>query len=227
MNSYQLIGQLITLVEEFDNGRKQEVSITLENFTGFLNTRITKNPQSGAQGDLRFGDQEPSAVSGAYQLDNNIARLFVYMSRYAKSYIKKALHQTLLGSAEEFTCLAVLLTHTSLSKTELMQLNLLERTSGTEIINRLLTNRLVEQWDDVKDKRSKRIAITEKGKELLYLVFADMDHVGKMVTGKLTISEKFTLQYLLQQLEDFHYEIYSNKQVTDKADMIKYTGQLL
>jgi DNA-binding MarR family transcriptional regulator len=224
MTSYQLISQLIHLVEDFDTARKKDEDITLDKFTTFLNTRVTPQQEKCSEKDIRFGDQESDALSGAYQIDNNIARLFVYMSRYAKFYIKKALHQTRLGSAEEFTCLAILLSHSSLSKTELIQLNLLEKASGTEIINRLLTNKLIKQWDDIKDKRSKRIAITEEGKKLLHLVFEDMNHVGKMVAGNLTTPEKLTLQQLLQQLENFHYDIYSNKQIAAKEDMIKYTG---
>ncbi len=222
MNNYQLINQLINLVEEFDHSCRREEPLTLQNFTGFLNAKLIAENNVAAESDIRFGDKASETLQNAYQLDNNIARLFVYMSRYAKSYIKKTLHNTALASAEDFTCLAVLLTHSSLSKTELIQLNLLEKTSGTEVVNRLLTNGLVKQWDDQTDKRSKRLAITEKGKELLYFVFSDMNHVGKMITGKLSLPEKFALQYLLQQLENFHYDIYTNKSIADKADLINW-----
>ncbi|RZK55603.1 MAG: hypothetical protein EOO91_13790 [Pedobacter sp.] len=122
-----------------------------------------------------------------------------------KSYIKKTLAGTSLASAEDFTSLAILMTHSSLSKTELLQLNLLEKTSGTEVINRLLANGLAIQWDDQSDRRTKRIAITEKGRQLLYPLFSDMGNVGNLITGKLSLPEKITLQYLLQQLENFHY----------------------
>ena len=222
MNSFQLISQLVTLVEEFEQNNNQ--SLSLENFSGFLNSRLVNEENSTANIDIRFGTQQPEAQEMAYQLDNNIARLFIYMSRYAKSYIKKALLHTSLATAEDFTCLAVLLTHNSLSKTELIQLNLIEKTSGTEIINRLLTNELVTQWDDQDDKRSKRIAISDKGKALLYVVFADMNHVSKVITGKLNLSEKITLQYLLQQLEDFHFELHNNKSITNKNDIIAWNN---
>lgn len=223
MNNYQLIGQLINLVEEFENSHKNEAPLTLQNFTGFLNARVLAAHNEAAESDVRFGDQASETLQNAYQLDNNIARLFIYMSRYAKSYIKKTLQGTGLSSTEEFTCLAILLTHSSLSKTALLQLNLLEKTSGTEVINRLLASGLITQWDDELDKRSKRIAITTKGKELLYIVFSDMNHVGKMITGKLSLSEKFTLQYLLQRLENFHYEIYTSKSISDKLDILNWS----
>lgn len=36
---------------------------------------------------------------------------------------------------------------------------------------------------------------------------------------KLTIAEKFTLQYLLQKLENFHLELYEKKTIHSKADL--------
>jgi len=43
--------------------------------------------------------------------------------------------------------------------------------------------------------------------------------VGKIITGKLTVEEKFTLQYLLQKLENFHLEHYEKKTISSKADL--------
>jgi DNA-binding MarR family transcriptional regulator len=172
-----------------------------------------------ANSEVRFGANDTVALERAYQLDNNIGRLFVFISRYAKSYIKKALGGTALQTAEDFTALAILNTHEQLSKSELISHNLQEKASGTEVIRRLIAAGLVNQWDDVRDKRSKHIAITEKGKELLYRVFVDMNHVGKMITGKLTIAEKLNLQYLLQKLEDFHLEHHLKKTILSKSDL--------
>jgi DNA-binding MarR family transcriptional regulator len=169
--------------------------------------------------DVRFGEKEAAAQELAYQLDNAIGRLFVYMSRYAKSYIRKTLEGTPLQSPEDFTCLAILLTHESLTKGELISRNIQEKTSGTEVIRRLLAAGLVKQWDDQDDKRSRRISITESGKALLHQVFDDMNYVGKMVTGNLGLSEKLKLQYLLQKLETFHFQLHEDKVINSKEDI--------
>jgi hypothetical protein len=47
----------------------------------------------------------------------------------------------------------------------------------------------------------------------------DTSYAGKMITGKLSIPEKLTLQHLLQKLEDFHYEHHEKKTISTKADM--------
>lgn len=219
MKSYHLIHQLITLVEQLEEEHKGD-EVSLQDFAGFLLNHMEKPVVNAANGgDIRFGENEDPAQEIAYQLDNNIGRLFVYMSRYAKSYIKKALEGTALQTAEDFTGLAILLTHDHLSKTELISHNLQEKTSGSEVIKRLIAAGLVKQWDNLKDKRGKYIGITEEGKQLLYKVFVDMSHVGKMITGKLTIPEKLTLKHLLQKLEDFHYEHHEKKTIGTKADL--------
>jgi len=218
MKSYKLIHQLINLVEELEiENQGQEVSI--QHFTGFLLNKIGDPAGNGSNNEVRFGNSDSAALDIAYQLDNNISRLFVFMSRYAKSYIKRALEGTPLQTVEDFTALAILLTHNHLSKSELISYNLQEKTSGTEVIRRLIAYGLVRQWDDLKDKRSKHIAITDEGRALLFQLFEHTNYVGKIITGKLTIAEKFTLQYLLQKLEDFHLEHYEKKTIVSKDDL--------
>ena len=218
MKSYQLIHQLITLVEQLENeNHGREVS--MQEFAGFLVHNANDSKVNFEGSDVRFGENESQSLAIAFQLDNNIGRLFVYMSRYAKSYIKKALEGTPLVTAEDFTALAILLTHDHLSKTELISHNLQEKTSGTEVIRRLIAAGMVRQWDDLEDKRSKQIAITDEGKQLLYEVFVDMSYVGKMITGELTLSEKLTLQYLLQKLENFHLMHHEKKTIVNKTDL--------
>jgi DNA-binding MarR family transcriptional regulator len=218
MKSYRLVHQLLELVEKQER-ESNGAEITLRDFAGYLINNLSEPIEQMLNPDVRFGKNEVAAQEQAYQLDNRIGRLFVYMSRYAKSYIKKALEGTPLQTAEDFTCLAILLTNDDLSKTELISRNIQEKTSGTEVIRRLIASGLAEQWDDENDKRGKRIAITNKGKELLYVVFKDMSNVGRIITGELTLSEKLTLQYLLQKLEKFHYDHHEHKTIATKSDL--------
>jgi len=225
MKSYQLIHQLIELVAELEE-ESQGQEISLQDFTGFLLNRVGDPKEKARSNEVRFGEGDSAALDIAYQLDNNISRLFVFMSRYARSYIKKALEGTPLQTAEDFTALAILLTHTHLSKSELISHNLQEKTSGTEVIRRLIASGLVRQWDDEKDKRSKHIAITGEGKTLLFQIFEHTNYVGKIITGKLTIAEKFTLQYLLQKLENFHLEHYEKKTIVSRADLKNLAAEI-
>lgn len=221
MESYKLVHQLLNLVEQFEKDNAS-AEMSMQGFAGFLVNHLEKDTSAVTAPDVRFGKNEQQAQHLAYQIDNSIARLFIYMSRYAKSYVKKALDGTPLQTAEDFTCLAILLTHDNMSKGDLISRNLQEKTSGTEVIRRLINADLVKQWDDDKDKRGKRISITETGKQLLYKVFGDMDLVGQIITGDLSLSEKLVLQHLLQKLESFHYKQHEQKTITSKADLLEF-----
>jgi DNA-binding MarR family transcriptional regulator len=223
MKSYELVHQLLSLVEQFEL-KKHDKELSLSDFSGFLINQIEHSDRSLTTLDLRFGEKEAKSQELAYQIDNAIGRLFVYMSRYAKSYIKKTLEGTPLQSPEDFTCLAILFTHESLSKGELIRRNIQEKTSGTEVIRRLLAAGLVKQWDDQTDKRSRRLSITESGRQLLHQVFDDMNYVGKIVTGNLTYSEKVKLNYLLQKLETFHFQLHEDKVINSKEDIRLIAG---
>jgi len=225
MKSYQLIHQLINLVEELET-ENQGQDVSIQDFAGFLLSKVGEPAIELNHGELRLAKNESEPLKIAQQLENNIGRLFVFLSRYAKIYIKKTLEETPLQTAEDFTALAILRTHDHLSKSELIGYNLQEKTSGTEVIRRLIAAGLVKQWDDIKDKRSKHIAITKEGKELLYKVFLDMSHASKMITGDLRTAEKFTLQYLLQRLENFHLEHYRNKTITTKDDLKNMAAEI-
>ncbi len=218
MKSYTLLHQLLNLVETLEkenDGRE----VSMQDFAGFLVSQISGQLGEEGHTDVRFGEQERYAQTMAFQLDNAIGRLFVYMSRYAKSYIKKTLDGTLLQSGEDFTALAILLTHEHLSKTELISYNLQEKTSGMEVIRRLIAAGLIEQWDNVEDKRGKFIGITDSGRKFLYKVFVEMGHVSKMITGDLNELEKLNLLYLLQKLDNFHFEHHQKKTIATKEDL--------
>ena len=122
-------------------------------------------------------------------------------------------------AVEDFSCLGILLTHDHLSQSELIILNVQEKSSGVQVIRRLNTAGLVKQWNDPDDKRGKRIAITEKGKKLMYSVFNDMNDVSKIVTATLTTPEKTTLLHLLQKLDHYHRTEYEKKSVSSKKDL--------
>jgi len=226
MKSYALIHELLNLVETLEkenNGRE----MSIQEFAGFLLNKVSSPVGELANSDPRFGEEEKYAQAVAFELDNQIGRLFVYMSRYAKSYIKKTLEGTPLQTGEDFTALAILLTHEHLSKTELINYNLQEKTSGMEVIRRLIAGGLVRQWDNDQDKRGKLIGITGTGRKLLYAVFVEMGHVSKVITGDLTGTEKLQLLYLLQKLENFHFGHHEKKTILSKLDILAVAGEKL
>ena len=79
MKSYKLIYQLLNLVEDFESENKDR-DLTLSEFSGFLINHLSQ-ANSEAAADVRFGDNYDHSKQSAYQIDNTIGRLFIYISR--------------------------------------------------------------------------------------------------------------------------------------------------
>ena len=90
-------------------------------------------------------------------------------------------------------------------------MNIHEKTTGMEVIKRLLNNDLIVQTDDATDRRSKRLSITEKGKGALFGTFDEMRKASLIIAGNLNAVEKMQLLHLLQKLHFFHKPLFLNE----------------
>jgi MarR family transcriptional regulator, lower aerobic nicotinate degradation pathway regulator len=95
-----------------------------------------------------------------------------------------------------------------MTKMQLIEKNIHEKPTGLEVIKRLLKNKIIGERDNDEDKRSKRVFLTEKGKGIFFQTLSQMGEVSKIISGKLTASEKIQLFTLLKKLDDFHNPIF-------------------
>jgi DNA-binding MarR family transcriptional regulator len=208
MKSKTILLALIEQLAAFEAQEKANTPLEYSDFLAFLNF----NQQNRSLEKREIAGNEAKWIEETYKgSENEIAILIVFMFRYAKSYIKKALKESVIQTADEFSYLITLMTFESLTKTELIGKLVMEKTSGTEIIKRLLKQELLTEFEDQQDKRSMRVAITPKGRMEIVKILPEMDKVTKLVTGDLTTTEKNTLAYLLKKLDHFHNEIYHDK----------------
>ncbi len=204
----------LSLYEQETNVVGTQVNFT--DFLGFLNSHHV--PQNVKVSELR-GSSPSGELTDRDGPDTDISILIVLMFRYAKGYIKKAMKDSMINTADEFSFLITLMTHESLSKTELIVKQVMEKTSGTEIINRLLKLGLVEQYNDEVDKRSVRVKITLLGRMELVKVLPNMNTVSQIVAGNLNETEKFMLAYMLRKLEHYHNDIFLNKKDAELIEL--------
>jgi MarR family transcriptional regulator, lower aerobic nicotinate degradation pathway regulator len=136
--------------------------------------------------------------------DVTIGKLLFFLTRYVKSYSRKALENSVLGSMDEFVYIVMLLEYGPLTKSDLIQRNRHEKPTGMEIIRRLLASGLIVQADDPSDRRSKRLSITAAGKTAFVEISRRMDLISGITTGNLNAAEKMLLLQLLEKLEHYH-----------------------
>jgi DNA-binding MarR family transcriptional regulator len=211
---------IIDQIYAFDADYQGSKPYTLKDFVGYLNARV--GTESFSMRKIE-GEEQPYIQTLRQESQSDTAILITLMFRYAKGYIKKALHDSVIQTADEFAFLITLMTHESLTKTELINKQVMEKTSGVEVIKRLLGQKLIKEFADENDKRSVRVSITPSGKKEIEKVLPDMAKVSKIVVGNLTQPEINTLSYLLKKLDFYHNDIFMNKKTLELDEILKDT----
>lgn len=207
--NYSILQKIIGDLESFEV-ENQSKNGSMEDFVGFLNQKYLG----------RILTPKPVEVPTENE-ENNIGQLVAFMYRYAKSYIKKALEESTILTLDDFGYLAAVWQYGNLTKTQVIEKNIHEKNTGMEIIKRLIGNQLLEQHDDEQDKRSKRLKITSLGQAELFKSFDGMLKVSKIISGKLSDTERLQLFYLLNKLHNFHNPIFLNEKDTSVDKLLE------
>ncbi|MCE2961851.1 MAG: MarR family winged helix-turn-helix transcriptional regulator [Chitinophagales bacterium] len=168
------------------------------------------NSENHKQKSSRSRSTESNSLSDN-EVEEEISRLLILMYRHAKIHIKGYLSEFPEIVQEDFTYLYALKRAGSLTKTQLIEVNVHEKTSGLEIIRRLINNGLIEESIDDHDRRSKRLVLTKKGETMFYSIKAVTRKIAKLVTGKLSLKEKGILHTMLVKLDLFHQPLYLSR----------------
>jgi DNA-binding MarR family transcriptional regulator len=212
MSNIPVIAQLVARFQDFEKEVKEP---TIEGFSYWLQQQ-KKVPN--LKKHLQTGGDDNYANEGIKELDSAIGILLGILNKYAKNYSKIALDNLPLNTIDEFGYLAHLSTHQKITKTELISQGLDGKTTGTDIIRRLVKNGLAKEIINPKDKRSKLLQITEKGKKIIYHAYVKMSAVSLKVTGNLSKAEKKQLLQLLSKLELYHK--YNEKSITTELELL-------
>ena len=204
MNRYDLIKYFIDKVEAYDKAQTDTESLSVEGFNDWMFKQFL-DKKIDAKSRL------PNEHHAANEVNINLSSLVGTLYRYVKTYSKKAFENSIIQNIEEFTYMAFLLSYGKMTKSELISRNVHEKTTGMEIIRRLIGYGFVVQSDDAQDKRSQNVEITEGGRIEIMKLFQEMSKVSTIVSGNLTEQEKMILSYLLNKLDGFHRHIYDHE----------------
>ncbi|MDO5664659.1 MAG: MarR family winged helix-turn-helix transcriptional regulator [Bacteroidia bacterium] len=191
MRSKNLLIEIIELLEKFEKSTTlNNDNLSLDDFIYFL------------QQNKPIKEDKNDIV--------HIAQNVSFLHRYSKFYIKKALKGSLLQTVDEYTYLVALFNEESLSKTEINNRNVIEKTSGNEIMRRLLKAKLIGERRDKEDRRRMRVFITDKGRAELLKVFPALWQSAMLLSGILSPHEKESFLQTSDKLCDFHKDIFVN-----------------
>jgi DNA-binding MarR family transcriptional regulator len=221
MKNKTILLQLVELLDMYENEHIGNEQASFQEFLAFVNTRQDCKVENMREMAGNSGDE----VKRQSTIYSDISVLVVLLNRYARGYIKKGLQHSLIQTPEEFSFLITLITYESLTKTALIQLQIMEKASGMEVIKRLLKNELIVEFADPQDKRSMRVAISEKGKQLLLEMMPTMSKVTQLIAGKLNNQELHMLHYLLKKLDHLHFELFTKHRNDSLDDLLSIVAQ--
>ncbi len=164
--------ELVRLWAEFEESHP---SAELEDFCLSL---LVKKRLLNKDSEFMHGAGRPDLHSLIAKMTGRIAKLHI---AYAMPILKKCG----LNNFEDFLFLDAIYKLKEPRKTELINLHLMELSSGLLVIDRLQKMGLVVEEHDKEDKRSKRLKITKKGREVSAKCYHRMTEMNKMFFGSM------------------------------------------
>ena len=207
-NRYSNLKQLIDLWEEYEDHSTQ---VGLLEFAEWLTGKVAEKPVKSEKSTyIRFSTPPVIYDQTLRNLDDET--LFLeYISRIARFhefYTRKFLEGLPVNSRLEYQFLQTVNLLQKAKKTDLINLLLVEYTTGMDIIKRLINNGLLIETQNENDKRVKLLELTEEGKKLLSVAEKRLKEERQMFLECISMNKwKKTMPYL-KELSEFHNSIY-------------------
>jgi predicted transcriptional regulator len=171
----------------------------------FCHHYITENRAKVKRAKQLGGNVPPDSQSIIAKTIGRVAKLHV-------TYAIIVLKECGLSSFDEFLYLNSIAKTEAPRKTKVIYDNFNELSSGLLILDRLMNKNLISEEEDKKDKRSKRLTLTKKGKNMLDQCYKGMRKVNEWFFNSIPKDDIDLCIHLLSDLE----EKFSSKWIEDK-----------
>ena len=209
--SYPLLHELLDLVERYEEFRGNAEQ-SMSNFLRFADQTLEQQTNS----------EEPKVGMGGHAyLNAMIARDISFVYRYMRYFVRKAIKDTPLQTIDEYSYLITLMAKGEMTKTELNNYNVIEKTSGSEIIRRLLKSGLISQTRNLQDRRSLLLSITPKGREVVKELLPRMQQSSDLLLRDLSWDQKIFLHSLHEQIYESNHSLFLTERDSDLAKLVE------
>ena len=220
-NKYDVIKQLIQLLEEYDLNHS---NFNLHDFSGWIIRKcddeletLPIQPQP-LQADITLSRYNPGDEKKRFL--ETIARL----ARFHEFYIRKGLKEMMINTRLEFLFLQTVNMMEKVKKTDLINHFHLEYTTGMDTIRRLINNKLLYEIQDESDKRIKIMVLSELGKETMERSLKKIDEEGNMFLTAISDNKWKKALPVLEEIDAFHdviFQKHSSKTFAELSNLIE------
>lgn len=209
--NYKLIGEVLALLESFEESDQKTYS---QNLGGFREWLCCQDDVLDFKSESVWDGKEDGRSS-----DSVICTLITKLSRYSRIYGKLAIANSEFTTQEEFIYLINLRVNGAMTKMELIRQNVHQKPVGIQIIGRLLKRGWIEQEESTSDRRSKVIHLTDSGLKALEKQMPEIRRASSVVCGDLTQVERQEFIRLMTRLDNFHESVQQEK--TSESETLK------
>lgn len=225
-NKYNSIKRLIELWEVYEEETDQQ---ELLEFAEWLTNKLKEKPELNLKlTKRRVKNEEPENIA-LFKGFNEPIRFLEYTSRISRLhdfYIKKFFSELPINNRLEYLFLYTVSEKREAKKTELINIHLVDYTTGMDTIKRLVNNGLLEEMPDETDKRAKLLVITNEGKKVLELSGRKIsDEIHMFLACISTNKWKKTLS-VFEEINEFHSGIYQTHNDKTPAELMNLMDSL-
>ncbi|QEC78687.1 MarR family winged helix-turn-helix transcriptional regulator [Mucilaginibacter ginsenosidivorax] len=185
-----VVNQTVELVKLWGAYEAQHPGASIEDFCRY---QLAQNVKSESYGKPK-GELRPD-------LNGQLVILLRRIGKFHIAYSNKALEGTGLDQMEEFGILVTIYNQKNPIKSEAIYNNIMELSSGSNMLIRLKKRGLVSEYDDEQDKRVKRLKLTAKGEATLLTAKEVVLKVARMMVNDLSDEQKRLCIQLLSPID--------------------------
>jgi DNA-binding MarR family transcriptional regulator len=192
----------LPLISEWEKYLEISNKADIKDFAFWLLERDKTEAKSEEMALATYFDSNSIEHNYGYK-SSDAAFLLWRLGKFIRYYTKPVLLDNGLASQDDFAILSHIDFRKTCSKTEAIEANVIDSTTGIEIIKRLVNQGLVSEKVNKDDKRQKLISLTKKGKEKLYNVYVGFSKIQD-VMAEMNVEQREILIQTLKVLDSFH-----------------------
>jgi len=156
-------------------------------------------------------------------------RFLEYISRIARLqefYTRKFLSELTINNRTEYIFLNTIHLMSRARKTDLINIHMVEYTTGMDTIKRLISSGLIEEMQDESDKRAKLLVLSKKGKKVLDEANKKIDEEKNMFLSCISANKWKKTLAVLEEIDDFHNDIYLRYNDKTSSELLNLMASL-
>lgn len=225
-NNYEFIKQLIDLWDLYE---KDNHNINLLDFAEWVTVKLKEEPALNKKISQKKHTTERTEHFDYMKNLDDKAKFIEYISRIARLqefYTRKFFIDMSINNRLEFLFLYTINQMGSAKKTDLINIHLVEYTTGMDTLRRLINNGLVEEMQHNNDKRAKMLVLTKKGKKTVEQVNKRMDSERNMFLAGISANKWKKTLPVLEEINHFHNNIYQNYNEKTYSELLNLMDSL-